>query len=61
MRNIEEIRDVKEKLLLTNVKYLWLSLNRSWTLLFCILNMRTISKVIGINEEEESVCQTGNT
>ena len=36
MRNIEEIIDIKEQIRLTNVKYLWLSLNTSRKVLFCI-------------------------
>ena len=40
--------DGKEEIWLTNVKYLWVSLNTSWALVF----MCTISKVIGINGGE---------
>ena len=61
MRNIEENIDMKENVWLTNVKYLWLSLNTLWALAFCIdTHVYTISKVIGIYEEKE-ICQTWNT
>ena len=57
MRNISEIIDVKEKIWLTNIKYLWLSLNTSWPLVFCIdTHLFTISNAIGINKENE-ICQ----
>ena len=41
---------------LTNVKYLLLSLNTSWPLVFCIyiyIHVCTISKITTINEEKE--------
>ena len=44
---------MKEQMWLTNVKYLWLSLNTSWVLVFCVdTHVCTISKVIGINKEK---------
>ena len=52
--------DVKEQMWLAKVKYLWLLLNTSWGLVFCIdAHVCTISKAIGINKEKEYVCQTG--
>ena len=54
MRNNEGIIDVKEQVWPTNVKYLWLSLNSSWGLLFCIdACVSILSKVISINMEKE--------
>ena len=38
---------------LTNVKYLWLSLNTLWALVFCTDIVSTISEVIGIKGEKE--------
>ena len=44
----------KTDMVYKNVKYFWLSLNTSLALLFFIdTRVCTISKVIGINEEEE--------
>ena len=45
---------MKEQIQLTNVKYLCLSPNTLWALVFHVgMNVCTISKVIGINEEKE--------
>ena len=53
---------MKEKIWLTNVNYLWLPLNTSKLLVFCIdMYVCTISKVIGISEEQENVLETSNT
>ena len=42
--------DVKEQMWLTNVKHLWLSLDTSWPLVFCIdRHVCTRSKVVGIS------------
>ena len=47
MRNIEKMIDVKDQIWLTNVKFLWLSLNTSKPLVFCIdTNVCRISKVM---------------
>ena len=47
------ITDVEEKIWLTNTKYLWLSLNTSWALVFCIdINICTISREIGVKKEK---------
>ena len=46
--------DVNEQIWLINVKYLWLSPDTSWALVFCTdINMYTISKVISVNIEKE--------
>ena len=46
--------NVKQHIWLTNVKYLWLSLNTSCILIFCIdTHVCTVIKVIGINKEKE--------
>ena len=53
---VKEIIDVKEHLWLMNVKYLWLSLNISWALVFCNdKHVSTISRAFGINEERENM------
>ena len=45
---------MKANIRLTNVKYLWVSLNTSWALVFCLdTHVWTISKVTGINEKNE--------
>ena len=50
--------DVKAKILLTNLKYLWLSLNTLWVVVFCIdTNVYTISEGNGINKEKEICLQ----
>ena len=43
-----------EQIWLTNVKHLWLSLNTSWELVFCIDSLVCInSEVTGINTKTE--------
>ena len=45
---------MKEKILLTNEKYLWLLLNTSWGLVFCVnAHLCTISKGTDISKEKE--------
>ena len=45
---------MKEQILPTSIKDLWLSLNTSWTLVFYIdTHVYTISEVIVMNEEKE--------
>ena len=51
---------LKEQIRLTNVKYLWLSPNTSWAVVFCIdIHMYAISKVICINKEKEMCAKQG--
>ena len=46
--------DVKEQIWLTNVEFLWLIFNTSWTLVFCTdIYECTVLKVIGQSDENE--------
>ena len=46
---------MNEQIWFTSVKYLWLSLNTSWILLFCIDTcVCTITNVTGINVEKRN-------
>ena len=51
-QDTEGIIDMKEHIWNTNIKYLRLSLNTSWALVFCVHTFWcTISKVVGKNKK----------